>query len=230
LLPDGKVLITGGVTRGMSYLSTSEVYDPIVGKWTKTSPANQVRAGHTATLLLNGQVLVAGGHVTLDVFGNVRWLSSAELYNPSNKQWAETGNMTTTRMKHTATLLQNGKVLVVGGYDGTNNLSSAELYDPKSGKWMTTGSLIVARRDHTATLLSDGKVLVAGGENATDCLSSAELYNPNTEKWTITDSMNSPRKSYRALLLPNGLVLATGGIANETNHNDFLSSTELYKP
>src|SRR6185503_9571744 len=129
------------------------------------------RLGHTATLLLNGKVLVAGGY-------NGLYLTSAQLYEPASGTWTATGSLGTGRLGHTATLLPNGKVLVAGGYNGLY-LTSAELYDPVSGTWTATASLANERSAHTATLLPNGKVLVAAGYNSVPMtLRSAELYDP----------------------------------------------------
>ena len=139
--------------------------------WTATGNLGTARKNHTATLLPNGKVLVAGGE---DSGSNA--LSSVELYDSASGTWTATGNLGTARKNHTATLLPNGKVLVAGGNNGTV-LNSAELYDPASGTWTATGSMGTARAYYTATLLPNGKVLVAGGNNGT-ALSSAELYDP----------------------------------------------------
>ena len=128
------------------------------GTWTYTGSLNTVRRSHTATLLPNGMVLVAGGFAPNSV------LASAELYHPASGTWTPTGRLNTARAEHTATLLPNGMVLVAGGLDGSLNVSvSAELYDPASGTWTPTGSLHTGRRWHTASLLPNGMVLVAGG-------------------------------------------------------------------
>ena len=132
-----------------------------------TGSLNTARYFHTATLLPNGKVLVAGGAGSS---GN--YLASAELYNPASGSWTPTGSLANARYAHTATLLPNGKVLVAGGA-GT----STELYDPASGTWAVTGNLATGRLYHTATLLPNGKVLVAGGDNI-GSLASAELYDP----------------------------------------------------
>ena len=118
------------------------------------------RASHTATLLPNGKVLVAGG------YNGSSYLASAELYDPASGSWSYTRSMAATRENHTAMLLPNGKVLVAGGYNGSSYLTSAELFDPNSGasgSWSATGSLATERYLHTATLLPNGKVLIAGG-------------------------------------------------------------------
>src|SRR5215475_13743426 len=108
--------------------------------------------------------------------------------------WTPTGGMGTERESHTATLLPNGKVLVVGGQNLDRGfLGSAELYDPASGTWTATRSIPLARELHTATLLPNGKVLVAGGYNGGSFLSSTELYDPATGMWTATGSMSTAR-------------------------------------
>src|SRR5262249_27341752 len=125
---------------------------------------------------------------------------------------------------HTATLLRNGKVLVVAGVDSNLMVSaSAELYDPASESWTATGSLNTARSFHTATLMPNGEVLVAGGDSIGP---SAELYDPASGTWTATGSLATARGYHTATLLPNGEVLAAGG---ETEYNP-LASAELYTP
>jgi hypothetical protein len=144
------------------------------GTWTASGNLNTVRAAHTATLLPDGKVLVAGGYAGSGVF-----LNSAEVYDPATGAWTTTtGNLNTARDSHTATLLPDGKVLVAGGYPGSGvSLNSAEVYDPATGAWTASDNLNTARHSHTATLLPDGKVLVAGGETTGEVLTnSAEVY------------------------------------------------------
>jgi hypothetical protein len=150
---------------------------------------NSSRESHTATLLPNGMVLVAGGY-------SGGWLSSAELYNPATGAWSLTGAMITAREGHAATLLPNGKVLVAGGSVNNTDIANAELYDPVTGKWTATSSLNAVRGEPSATLLPGGKVLFAGGYNVSTINNSAELYDPglgytNTSQPQIT-SATSP--------------------------------------
>jgi hypothetical protein len=198
------------------------VVDP---SWTTTGSMSASRDGHTATLLQNGKVLVAGGENS----NGLITLNSAELYDPQTGIWTGTGSMNTAKSSHTATLLPNGLVLVTGGTGGNSGiLKSAELYNPKTGAWTNTGFMDVAREFHTATLLPNSKVLVTGGLNFdSGVLSSAELYDSRTGTWTATGSLATAREFHTATLLPSGQILATGG-ANSISGP--LSSAELYNP
>ncbi len=148
--------------------------------WSYTGRLISARAFHTETRLGNGKVLVVGGYNN-NFNGNS--LASVELYDPHTGKWSSTGSLNTARLSHTATLLNNGMVLVVGGYGNNVNgrvLASVELYDPHTGSWSPTGSLNTARADHTASLLYNGKVLVVGGDNNGSLLTSVEIYNQAT--------------------------------------------------
>jgi hypothetical protein len=183
LLPNGKVLIAGGIstanvgTYTENVLLTAELYDPATGAFTPTGSLGTARGGHTATLLANGNVLVAGGLISLN-FAGVSFASTAELYDPATGAFTPTGNMTADREEHTATLLPDGRVLIVGGASAAliwsdvrtissqGTLASAEIYDPATGSFTATDSMTAPRSAHTATLLPDGTVLLAGGNIA----------------------------------------------------------------
>src|ERR1700687_4294770 len=223
LLPNGRVLIAGGLDATGSALSSAELYDPAAGIFTATGSMATARDQQTATLLSDGKVLIAGG-----AGANGLALQTAELYDPATSTFIAAGSMTTARATHTATLLPNGKVLIAGGGGSLPELSTAELYDPAAGTFTATGSMAAARAVHTATLLANGKVLIAGGAGASPgpgYLSSAELYDPVAGTFTVTGSMTTAREYHTATLLADGHVLISGGI----NGSD-LSSAELYDP
>jgi photosystem II stability/assembly factor-like uncharacterized protein len=123
-LQDGKVLVAGGFRYRYTTIASSELYDPATGTWVNTRGANTGRELHTATLLDDGSVLVAGGDDGCDSLAN------SELYHPTAERWSFTGSLNTARTGHTVTLLRNGKVLVAGGGGSGGVLASTELYEP----------------------------------------------------------------------------------------------------
>jgi N-acetylneuraminic acid mutarotase len=221
LLADGRVLIAGGGASTNVPLSGA-VFDPKNGSWTNTGPLNMIRFNHTGTLLSDGRVLIAGGRFQYLSINNV--LTNAEIFDPVSGNWTNTGPLNTAREIHTATLLSDGRVLVVGGYnDSIGILNSAELYNPSTGLWTVTAPLNKRREFHTATLLPNGKVLVAGGAAEVSCGSlfcvniftnSAELFDPVNGAWTLTAPLNAARGYQTATLLPSGKVLIAGGATN----------------
>jgi hypothetical protein len=205
------------------------------GTFALTGSLNTARYNHTATLLQNGDVLVTGG---LGVNGGYTSLASAELYDPKKGKWSVTGSMSVGRTDFTATLLQNGEVLVAGGTDfEISCYNTAELYTPSTGQWTLTGSMTQPRCYHSATLLPSGEVLVSGGtvsiyNNSNPTVASSEVYNPSTGEWTATGSLNDSRASAATLLLESGEVLSAGGYSNAGNGaaNTYLASAEVYSP
>lgn len=140
--------------------------------------------------------------------------------------WVNTGNLSTPRFDHTATRLNDGRVLVVGGSNGTVRLNSAEIYDPSTDSWSSTGSLPDASLGHTATLLiSDGRVLVAGGGPGAGA-TNTYLFDPATGTFSDAGFMNDARTDHTATLLDDGRVLVAGG----TGPGGILSSAEIYDP
>jgi hypothetical protein len=132
------------------------------GVFVPTGSMTVARTVHTATLLGNGKVLIAGGGCANGI------LATAELYDPATGTFAVTGSMTVPRTNHTATLLPNGQVLIAGGENVTVGapavpFASAELYDPATGTFTATGTMTVPRVSFTTTLLPNGKVLIEGG-------------------------------------------------------------------
>jgi N-acetylneuraminic acid mutarotase len=159
-------------------------------------------------------------------------VASAVLYDPVTGTWSSTGAMATPRSQQTATLLQNGRVLVAGGTDATLvPFDSAELYDPATGTWSTTGTMITARRLDTATLLLDGRVAVAGGLADTGAqnpvLARTETYDPSSGTWSHEGKLRDARWGHMATLLLNGQVLVAGG---SEKSGALLASAELFQP
>jgi hypothetical protein len=187
----------GGTSNSLTFTTTIGA-----SNFTPVGDLATARAEHTATLLPNGKVLVAGG------FGEqFNQLASAELYDPSTGRFAPTGNMTTSRARHTATLLANGKVLIVGGVIDTQlgtYLASAEIYDPATETFTGTGNM-VSSGGVRSTRLPDGRVFVAEDGNA------AEIYDPASGTFVLTSAYADPSLLVdTTTLLPTGKVLVEG--------------------
>jgi hypothetical protein len=213
LLTDSRVLVAGGEA-GTTPLASAELFNPGTGTFSVTGSMTVPREYHTATRLENDLVLIAGGMSVPNIDTAV---ASAELFNPATGTFTATGSMKGIRQEHTATLLDGGKVLVVGGVGGpgpgpnTGTLATAELYDPGTGKWSQTGSLAEARWGNTETKLADGRVLVASGSMDPAYPASAEIYNPTTGTWSKTGALGTARWWHTATRLADGRVLITGG-------------------
>jgi N-acetylneuraminic acid mutarotase len=220
LLPGGKgdLLVAGGYGNSPNgYLLTAEKY--IVDGWTGTTNMVQARASHAATLLVSGKVLVSGG-----VGANFSpVLNTVELFDPAGNagagSWSQTTSMHYARMNHTATRLNDGKVVVASG-------TTAEVFNPANSSWTdTANNLHISRDYHSATLLQNGKVLVAGGHYGSPY--GEELYDPSTGSWTQIGALTYPRKQHTATLLTSGKVLIASG-KNSTGAAE--DHNELYDP
>jgi hypothetical protein len=224
LLPDGKVLIAGGMRRNQDFYRSAEEYDPTTGQFRSTGAMNVARVGHLAVLLRSGKVLIAGGwigHGPTD---------SAELYDPSTKKFTAIGTMTTPRARPSATLLANGDVLIAGGADreGREGTRSAEVFHAATLTFEPVGSMGYPRISHTATLLNDGRVLIAGGLGES-VIQVAEIYDPKIRQFIQTGSLLAARYKHTAGLLPDGRVLIAGG-SDERDWNGDMTSAEIYDP
>ncbi|HEY8736385.1 MAG TPA: kelch repeat-containing protein [Candidatus Dormibacteraeota bacterium] len=209
-----------------------QVIRAVTGGWAPVGSMLTGRAEHTATRLLDGRVLVAGG-----TNGQNHGLASTELFDPKTIRWSDGPPMSTTRVDHTATLLEDGRVLVAGGFDqldqAERSLASAEIFDPKSNSWMPAASMLEARGRHTATLLASGTVLVVGGFTAAPLgrtggfANVAEVYDPATNRWSPTGPLGTGgRQGHTATRLLDGRVLVAGGEGGLGGN----PSVEIYHP
>ena len=203
-----------------------------------TNSMSFARGTHTATLLQDGRLLIAGGD---DGSGRLEAITdTSELYDPSTGRWEPGGAMGRQRTQHTATLLNDGRVLLVGGagvlqagiqeQQLERPLIETDLFDPNSETWSFAGEISIPR-DHVAgALLSDGSVLVAGGNDGkgteTSVLASAEVFDPATGQWSSAGSMSQPRQGHSLVPLADGAALVAGGDAGE----DPFQSVEIYDP
>jgi len=234
LLQDGKVLVTGGYgwnNGANGNLSSVERYDPATGLFSLVSSLANGRSLHTATRLQDGRVLVVGGYVGSPSSGVT---NTVELYNPATGTWSNGASSGVPHAQHTATLLPDGRVLVVAG---TRELTATaygsdvcEIYNPTTNTWSWCSSLPRVRLAHTATLLASGKVLVAGGseyDGGATTLPAAE-FDPSTNTWTTRASPFAGRIKHQAFLLGSGSVLLVGG--RPVNDGGTFNVGELYDP
>lgn len=211
--------------------------------WFQAAPMGEPRAGQTATLLPSGSVLVAGGYNGFieNVGGHHTSLAVTELFDPTTGAWTVAAPMQVARSGQTATLLPNGQVLVVGGWEMpgccTKGVRTAELYDPATNAWTATPPPPELQEADTATLLQSGDVLVTGSFGPYDdfqAVAGAALYDPSTNTWTTAAAPKLKRLSGTATLLPDGDVLLVGGVDYGENwaseRKAALSSAEIYDP
>jgi len=229
ILANGKILFANGgdYNDGGAAVTAADLFDPTTGMFSATGSTHDARHGSTANLLvLNGKVLVAGG-----IMSNVETrLATAELYDPVAGTFAYTGSMHAARDVAVSVRLQNGKVLIAGGGDGSGiSLNSTEIYDPAAGTFAIGPTMVDRRDDATATLLPDGRVLIVAGINNDVCIGTAEIYDPTSNAFTASKSTITPRHFHTATLLPSGLVLIAGGVNSATNVNT-LADAQLYDP
>lgn len=231
LLPDGRVLAVGGASSspdGERPLNTAELFDPLSETWHLVQDRLAVpREGHFAVNLPSGRVLIGGGDGPRPGSGVV-----TELFDPATDTFEATAVMNHARHSPSATLLPDGRVLVVGGFSlnsldsALTYLSSAEIYDPVQGVWELVAPAAIPRAQHVAIPLPDGRVAIAGGQNANGILASTELYDPATDTWSrlevmpvgVIPNMSAP------VPLPGGTYLIAGGVAEAPDLSNTVAS------
>jgi Kelch motif/Galactose oxidase, central domain len=238
-------------------LDTAELYDPAAGSWRPTSSPTTISGFNSAVRLQNGKVLVVGiqsargtaelydpateswqGTGTTDISGPLISLPngsvliaggpSAQVYDPKIGTWNQTSPLNVIRGAHTATLLRNGRVLVIGNQE--DGRTAAELYDPATATWAVAAYPKFLHYGSTATLLANGNVLLAGGFGSSFRSSAlAEIYNPTLGEWSSAPSLLNGRANHTATALSDGRVLVTGGIDGDGDAGTvFLASGELF--
>jgi Kelch motif/Galactose oxidase, central domain len=224
LLPDGKVLIVGGMRRNQDFYRSAELYDGVTGKFHSTGDMATPRVGHAAVLLQSGEVLIVGGWIGHGA------TDSAEIYDPATGKFSSLSKMTAKRGGPAATLLASGDVLITGGgdTDGPGGVASAEIFHAATFVFEPLGPMHSARIEQTATVLPDGRVLIAGGRGDT-VTASVEIFDPATKHFLVTGNLLTARYKHSAGLLPDGRVLIAGG-SDGRDWAGKMNSAEIYDP
>jgi len=216
--------ITGLICGSTVYQNRGAVLADVspAGSVSPASPMLEPRSGHTATLLQDGKVLIAGG-----MRRNQDFYRSAELYDPTTGRFQETGQLNVARVGAAAVLLRSGKVLIVGGWVGHDCTDSAEIYDPAAGQFTVIAKLTTKRGRPNATLLANGDVLITGGadHDAPGGVASAEIFRDSDSKFEAVGAMHFARIAQTTTLLRDGRVLIAGGRGDTVT-----ASAELYDP
>ncbi|OGL44872.1 MAG: hypothetical protein A2149_06690 [Candidatus Schekmanbacteria bacterium RBG_16_38_11] len=238
-LQDGRVLVTGGRTAttiagGGVVLSSAEIYDPATDTFTSTGNMNVARRSHTATLLSDGRVLIAGGGSGVST-GTTLPIASCEIYDPQTGVFTLAGNMNFARQFQRAVVLKDGRILLANGSTGAGTSAPTkkmEIYDPQANTFTYIGDSIYPRLAQGAVRMRDGRVLliasytgVSGGISP-----SCEIYDPQTNTFTATGSMHHPRIDIGGFLLPSGKVLVPAGAMTVLGAAVFHPTAEIFDP
>jgi len=220
-LNDLTVIVAGGTGAAKVPLNSTEIWDPNTGEWKLIAQMNTARDSMSYVLLPDGRFMVIGGKSINKKGVLISSIKECEIYDPQTGKWEEAAPMNEKRVNHTATLLNDGNVLVMGGgkEDGPY-LKTVELYDPRRDIWIQLAPMSVGRAMHTTTKLIDGRILVVGGRGKK---TSTEIYDPRSKTWTSSGNTDHPRAEHSAIRLPDGSILITGGIGQ-------LTQVELYSP
>jgi Galactose oxidase, central domain len=243
MLRDGRVLIAGGSPNGVQTTGSAEIYDPSSGTFRRTGHLHQPRVAHVAALLGTGKVLIAGGGRGGMPGGYISY-DTAEMYDPATSSFTSVhAHMKSDRVGAAAVKLNDGRVLIVGGKSGRmmtsrlrniasfTPLNTAEIYDPESGTFIRTGDMSAPHYLATATMLDDGNVLVVGGWRIQGPIvvgmRDADIFQPETNRFTGVAQTNVARLTNTATLLNDGEVLIAGGVADKSL---ITAAVEFYSP
>ena len=223
-LRDGRVLITGGCTLpgcgGFEEGRVSELFNPKSGTFAKGPVLLAPRAGHTATLLPDGRVLLVGGYPGEGLPAT----ATAELFDPAAGRFVAAESMTTPRADHSATALADGRVLICGGVDGDGKaLSTTEFFDPRTGMFRPGPTMSSARNGHAAVVV-DGALMLVGGVLDARAVATTDVLLRG--RWSPGPQLRTARVKHAAVALPDGRVLVIGG-APSTEGRTLLASTEV---
>jgi hypothetical protein len=227
LLANGKVLVVGGQTSADACSQctshTAEIYDPATQTFTPTGNMLVARSFHTAVLLPDGRVVIAGGFT--EVAGGS---SSVEIYDPTTGQFGSGGKMTASRVRHASTLLLGGRVFIAGGEGDSSLAFTGDIFDPGSGQFTKVQLYPRSRNGNTVTVLSDGRVLLGGGGASGNLYSQTRIFDPTTKTTSPDIAMFAPRMFHTATMMNGGVdqVLLTGG---NTYNGVRDTSTELFE-
>lgn len=226
-MSNGDVLLVGGF--GQKASASAELFKSDNQAFYTTNGAPKIpRAGHTATLLSDGRVLIIGGWSnSLGFYTGIDASNTVEIYEPVAERFVSGASMSLPRAAHTATLLNDGRVLVTGGHFYDFSANSAEIYDPVKNRWQATKTRMKnGRGSHTATLLDDGKIFLAGGFDGPNGLNSAEIFDPSNDAFIeVSRPMNHKRGEHQSLLLADGNIILFGGRQVNNSNIDFESFT-----
>jgi len=234
LLPDATLLITGGFSTYVTnqngtpgeYLRRYEFYDPTTNVcYPRDEPyprMNSRRSGHTATTMVGGRVLIAGGFNNEDDYH-----AFCDIFDPTDDTLTAAAAMPGAHWMHEAHLLDDGRVLVAGGANALMSYTrDCCLYDPATDTWSATGSMREARKNPASVKLPDGRVMVGGNAST----GTVEIYTPSTGTWALIEEMSRDRTMFTMTVFPNGVVLIAGGLDREGGDDVYLESCELFVP
>jgi N-acetylneuraminic acid mutarotase len=236
-LPGGEVLAAGG-EGATGVLTSAELWNPRTGRWTRTASMHVPRTEYTTTVLTNGRILVVGGGVAVGEEEQPPPITAtAEIYNPTTRQWTLTGSMHFGRLDHSAVRLRDGRVLVAGGGAVVNGVpryvATAEIYHPRTGRWTMTGSMTRphSEAEWASVLLPNGKVLVPAGFTDFDQPGKgSDVFNPATGTWSDAGQLSIIRAGHSAVVLRgNRGVLVIGGMSFPPEPSGATATTDLFR-